>query len=60
VVAVTVNSAVQAAGLPRRGGGHGLARFTAEEVTVDAVGESERDATPCSAVAGVFARYAHR
>jgi diacylglycerol kinase family enzyme len=36
VVAVTVDSAVQAAGLLRRGGGHGLARFTAGEVTVEA------------------------
>jgi diacylglycerol kinase family enzyme len=36
VVAVTVNSAVQAAGLLRRGRGHGLTRFTAGEVTVEA------------------------
>jgi diacylglycerol kinase family enzyme len=36
VVAVTVDSAVQAAGLLRRGGGRGLTRFTAGEVTVDA------------------------
>jgi len=36
VVAVTVDSAVQAAGLLRRGGGHGLTRFTADELTVDA------------------------
>jgi diacylglycerol kinase family enzyme len=36
VVAVTVDSAVQAAGLLRRGGGHGLTRFTAGELTVDA------------------------
>ena len=36
VVAVTVDSAVQAVGLLRRGRGHGLTRFTAGEVTVDA------------------------
>jgi diacylglycerol kinase family enzyme len=36
VVAVTVDNAVQAAGLLRRGHVHGLSRFTAGEVTVDA------------------------
>jgi diacylglycerol kinase family enzyme len=36
VVAVTVDSAVQAAGLLRRGGGHGLTRLTAGELTVEA------------------------
>jgi diacylglycerol kinase family enzyme len=36
VVAVTVQSAAQAVGLLRRGRGHGLTRFTAGEVVVDA------------------------
>jgi diacylglycerol kinase family enzyme len=36
VVAVTVDSAAAAAGLLRRGGGHGVTVFTADEVVVDA------------------------
>jgi diacylglycerol kinase family enzyme len=36
VVAVTVDSAAAAVELLRRGGGHGVTRFTAEEVVVDA------------------------
>ncbi len=36
VVAVTVDSAAAAVDLLRRGGGHGVTRFTAEEVVVDA------------------------